>query len=206
MSPRPQKASDEEVFAAAQRAMERLGPSELTLADIAEEAGVTAGALVHRFGSKRDLLLSLANRFGGSAKEMMDGLRAQHDSPLAVIRAYAECMALLAKSPDALARNLAYLQIDLIDPDFRKPLQTNARATRKELESLVREAVDARELHKGTDARSLALSIETVVSGALLTWAVHREGPPAAWMRARVDAILAPYLAPAARRSAGPSR
>lgn len=199
MSPRPQKVSDDEVFAATQRAMERLGPSELTLADIAEEAGLTAGALVHRFGSKRELLLTLANRWGGSAKEIMDGLRAQHHSPLAVVRAYAECMALLAKSPDALARNLAYLQIDLTDPDFRKPMLTNARATRKELESLIREAVDARELDKRTDARSLALSVEAVVSGALLTWALHREGSPAAWMRARVDAILAPYQTPAGR-------
>ncbi len=200
MSPRPQKASDDEVFAAAQRAMERLAPSALTLADIAEEAGVTAGALVHRFGSKRELLLALANRFGGSAKEMMDSLRAEHQSPLAVVRAYAECMAHLAKSPDALARNLAYLQIDLIDPDFRKPLVTNAKGTRKELEALVREAIDARELRKGTDARSLALTIETVVSGGLLTWAVHREGSAAAWMRARIDAVLAPYLGPRARR------
>ena len=194
MSPRPLKVSDDEVFAAAQRAMERLGPSELTLADIADEAGLTAGALVHRFGSKRELLLTLANQWGGSAKQMMDGLRSQHASPLAVVRAYAECMALLAKSPDALARNLAYLQIDLIDPDFRKPMLTNARATRKELESLIGEAVDARELRKDTDVRSLALSVETVVSGALLTWALHREGAPAAWMRARVDAILAPHL------------
>jgi AcrR family transcriptional regulator len=201
MSPRPQKVSDEEVFAAAQRTMERLAPSALTLADIAEEAGVTAGALVHRFGSKRELLLALANRFGGSAKEMMDGLRAQHRSPLAVVRAYAECMALLAKSPDALARNLAYLQIDLIDPDFRKPLVMNAKATRKELEMLIREAIDARELRSGTDARPLALTIETVVSGALLTWAVHREGSAAAWMRARVDSVLAPYLTTRTARS-----
>ena len=195
MSPRPQKATDDEVFAAAQRAMERLAPSALTLADIAEEAGMTAGALVHRFGSKRELLLALANRFGGSAKAMMDGLRAQHRSPLAVVRAYAECMALLAKTPDALARNLAYLQIDLIDPDFRKPFVKNAKATRKELEALIREAIDAGELHRRTNARSLALSIETVVSGALLTWAVHREGSASSWMRARVDAILAPHLA-----------
>jgi AcrR family transcriptional regulator len=200
MSPRPQKASDDEVFAAAQRAMERLAPSALTLADIAEEAGVTAGALVHRFGSKRELLLALANRFGGSAKETMDGLRAQHRSPLAVVRAYAECMAHLAKSPDALARNLAYLQIDLIDPDFRKPLVTNAKAIRKELEALIRESIEARELRQDTDPRSLALTIETVVSGAMLTWAVHREGSAAAWMRGRVDAVLAPHLTPRASR------
>lgn len=110
-------------------------------------------------------------------------------------------MAHLAKSPDALARNLAYLQIDLIDPDFRKPLVTNAKATRKELEALIREAIEARELRTGTDARSLALTIETVVSGALLTWAVHREGSAAAWMRARVDSVLAPYLTARAGRS-----
>jgi hypothetical protein len=132
---------------------------------------------------------------------MMDELRAQHRSPLATVRAYAECMALLAKTPDALARNLAYLQIDLIDPDFRKPLVTNAKATRKELEALIREAVEGRELRTGTDARSLALSIETVVSGALLTWAVHREGSAAGWMRGRVDAILAPYLTSRIARS-----
>jgi AcrR family transcriptional regulator len=183
--------------------MERLGPSELTLADIADEAGVTAGALVHRYGSKRELLLTLANRWGGSAKEMVDGLRGQHDSPLAVVRAYAECMALLAKSPDALARNLAYLHIDLTDPDFRKPMVTNARGTRKELESLIRDAVGARELEEDTDVRSLALSVETVVSGALLTWAVHREGSPAAWMRARVDALLTPYVTSTGRQGRG---
>ena len=40
MPGRRQKATDEDVFAAAQRAMSRRGPHELTLADIAEEAGV----------------------------------------------------------------------------------------------------------------------------------------------------------------------
>jgi len=51
MSPRPRKASDDQVYAAAYRAMNRLGPGELTLAHIAEEAGVTASALVQRFGN-----------------------------------------------------------------------------------------------------------------------------------------------------------
>ena len=49
MSPRPRKASDAEVFAAASRVMSRLGPAQVTLADIAAEAGLTAGALVQRF-------------------------------------------------------------------------------------------------------------------------------------------------------------
>ncbi len=62
MTPRPRKASDEEIFAAAHRIMSRLGPAQWTLADIAAEAGLTAGALVQRFGSKRGLLLALAEQ------------------------------------------------------------------------------------------------------------------------------------------------
>src|SRR5687768_12664904 len=57
---RPRKVSDDEVFAAAMRAMSRVGPGELTLALIAEEAGVTAGALVQRFGSRRQLLVTMS--------------------------------------------------------------------------------------------------------------------------------------------------
>ena len=67
MSPRPRKVSDEEIFAATYRAMTRLGPGELTLAEIATEAGVTAGALSQRFGSKRQLLLDLAEGAAASA-------------------------------------------------------------------------------------------------------------------------------------------
>ena len=35
MSPRPQKVTDDEIYMAAQRAISRLGPGELTLADMA---------------------------------------------------------------------------------------------------------------------------------------------------------------------------
>jgi AcrR family transcriptional regulator len=56
MSPRRRKAEDTDVFAAMVRVMLRAGPAELTLSAIVAEAGVTAGALVQRFGSKRDLL------------------------------------------------------------------------------------------------------------------------------------------------------
>ena len=60
MSPRRRKAEDADVFAALVRVMHRRGPAELTLREIAAEAGVTAGALVQRFGSKREMLLAHA--------------------------------------------------------------------------------------------------------------------------------------------------
>src|SRR6187402_2949159 len=145
MSPRPRKVTDDEIYMAAQRAMSRLGPGELTLADIAKEAGVTAGLLVQRFGSKRDLLLSLSQQFSGGTSEMFAELRKGHRSPLAAIRAYSDCMAHMASTPAAFARNFAYLQIDLTDPDFRKHLMKHAAAARIEIQKLIKEAIEAKE-------------------------------------------------------------
>jgi AcrR family transcriptional regulator len=193
--PRPRKVTDDQLFAATHAVMTRVGPGELTLAAIAEEAGVTAAVLVQRFGSKRNLLLALSQRFAGGAGEMMDRLAAGHRSPLAALRAYAGCMAGMASSPAAFARSLAYLQIDLTDADFRRHLLRQARATRAGLEQVVRAAVEAGELVPHTRPARLARTIEAVVSGSLLTWAFYQEGTAARWMRADVDAVLAPYLA-----------
>ena len=181
------------MFAGAQRAMIKRGPHELTLADIAAEAGVTPGRLVQRYGSKRGLLLLLAERFAGSAGTVFEELRAAHRSPLSTLRAYAVCMADLAPTPEALCRNLAYLQTDLTDPDFRTHLLTNARATRREIESLLRAAVKAGELRGDVDVRRLARAIEAVVNGSLMTWACYREGSAARWIRHDLDAVLRAY-------------
>jgi AcrR family transcriptional regulator len=194
VSPRPRKVSDEQVFAAAHRATNRLAPHELTLAEIAKEAGVTAGALAQRFGSKRALLLALARGAAESTGDFIAQLKATHRSPLAAVRAYAECMAQLAQSPAALARNLAYLQIDLADPDFRAQLAVQAKATRAGLRDLLAAAVAAGELKRGTDATALARTVEAIVNGSMMTWAFYHEGPADRWIRADVDAVLAPYL------------
>jgi AcrR family transcriptional regulator len=194
MSPRPRKVSDEDVFTAAYQVMQRLGPGELTLADIADEAGVTAGALVQRFGSKRELLLKLSERFSTGTGEMFAALRQAHRSPLATLRAYADCMAGMAATPAALMRNLSYLQIDLTDEDFRKHLEKSARATREELQNLVRDAIAAKELVQATNAKQLARTIEAVIGGSMLSWAHYQEGTASKYIRDDLNAVLKPYL------------
>ena len=191
---RPRKVSDDDIYLAAQRAMSRLAPGELTLAHIAGEAGVSAGLLVQRFGSKRDLLLSLSEKFSGGTREMFDELRRGHRSPLAALRAYSDCMAHLAATPAAFARNFAYLQIDLTDPAFRKHVAKHAAASRVELQKLVRDAIDAKELKADTNARQLARTIEAVVGGSMLSWAFYQEGSARKWMRYDLDAVLKPYI------------
>jgi len=203
MSPRPRKATDDEIFAAATRAMSRYGPAQLTLAHVAAEAGLTAGALVQRFGSKRGLLLALMQRFSGSSREMFDALRASAPSPLGAIHAYARCMAQMGDTPDALAHHLAWLQQDLADPDFRRYMLVQARATRRELQRLVRDAVEAGELRGPVDAAALARALEVTVTGSLMSWAVHQEGTAQAWVEHDIDTVLRPWIVPRRRARSG---
>jgi len=190
LSPRPRKASDEEVFAAALRVMSRVGPAELTLQEIAREAGVTAGALVQRFGSKRELLRLLSSKSAEGTGDMLQALRSKSRSALGTLRAWARCYAGLAPSPEALARNLAYLELDLTDPALHASLQAQAKVTRAGFEALIREAVTRGELPAGTDVKTLARAVEVTLGGSLMAWAVHREGSAERWLLHDLDALL----------------
>ena len=194
MSPRPRKVSDGKIFAAAQGVMSRLGPAQWTLADIAVEAGLTAGALVQRFGSKRGLMVALTVQVADAVPELFARLRAAQPSPLAALRAYADCMAQMGESPGALAHHLAYLQLDLSDPDLHKHIRAQARATRTALCLLLDDAVAAGELGPNVDTAALARAVEVTVSGSLLTWAFYQDGPVVKWVRQDLDALLDAFL------------
>ena len=191
---RPRKVSDDEVFAAAGRVMTQVGPSQLRLADIAAEAGVTAGALVQRFGSKRELLLALVSGWSESISAMFEALRASQDSPLLGLRKYVDGIAQMGDGPGGVAHHLGWLQLDLGDPAFHAHAQRAARATRQELKSLLEEAIGDGELKAGTDAGKLARTVEVTIGGSLLTWAFHQEGSARQFLRSDVATVLAPYL------------
>lgn len=204
MSPRPRKATDDEIFTATTTVMSRLGPRDLTLAEIAAEAGLTASALVQRFGSKRALLLALSERFAHGTDELFAALRNADPSPLAALYAYGRCMAQMGESADALAHHLSWLQQDLTDPDFRRFTLIQARASRRELQRLIEDAVHAGELIASTDPAGLARAVEVTVGGSLMAWAVHQEGTATAWIAHDMDTLLRPFVR--MRRSARPPR
>ena len=77
--------------------MTRLGPSRLTLAEVAKDAGISPAALVQRFGSKRGLLLAAAADAAGGHDYIFPGLRARHRSPVAALLGMAECMTLMGR-------------------------------------------------------------------------------------------------------------
>ncbi|HYO45896.1 MAG TPA: TetR/AcrR family transcriptional regulator [Gemmatimonadota bacterium] len=192
MSARPRKVSDEEVFGAVVRVMNRLAPAQMTLAEIAGEAGVTSSALVQRFGSKRDLLLAVTGLAAEGTGEFFARLRESHDSPLEALHAYGKCFAEMAESPETLAHHLGFLQLDLTDPDFRRHARDQARIADGAIRDLLAEALAVGELEVGTDLITLSRAITAVLGGSLLAWAIRQEGSAATWMRADLEAVLAP--------------
>ena len=196
MSPRRRKAEDADVFAALVRVMERVGPRELTLRAIATEAGVTAGALVQRFGSKRALLLAHARYAADTGDVGVDVPDPDtFSSPLDALRAMTAVHAQLAASPRAAVRNLAYLQNDLADPALRRHLLKLARTARARYEQLLAKAVAAGDLRADTDIPTLARMIEVTLGGSFLAWTLYRQGSAAEHLREDLDATLRPYLA-----------
>jgi AcrR family transcriptional regulator len=195
MSPRPRETSDEEILGATARVMQRRSPTQLTLADVAKEAGVVPATLIQRFGTKRSLLLAMCRTAPGSVPQQFTAALARYESPLtALIELYADCTS-FAPTPEAMANGLAWLQNDLADPDFHSITLAQFRAIRNETRKVLNEAVAAAEL-KRCDTAKLARLVQHTNGGAMLAWAVYRQGSVASWVRRELEALLLPYRLP----------
>jgi AcrR family transcriptional regulator len=192
MTPRPRETSDAEIVAALSRVMQRRSPVELTLADVAKEAGVHPATIIQRFGTKRELLLANCKGWTADVPGQFARARAKYSSPLkTLIEFFAECSS-FAATPEAMTNFLAHLQIDLTDPEFYALLLTQFVTMRAETKKLLDNAVAVREL-RPCDTAELARLVQQVNGGAMLDWAVYRKGPLPAWIRHSLEALLAPY-------------
>jgi AcrR family transcriptional regulator len=192
VSPRPRTVTDEDIIAAAATVIGRLGPGKLTLAGVGKEIGLSAATLVQRFGSKRGLLLAMAKSAADSVDACFEMVRAAHQSPLAALVAAATDITRYLDTPEEMANHLAFLQMDLSDPDFHRLMVINSKKQLEGYRRILQEAIDASELVE-CDTQRLARAITSVCGGSLISWAVFRRGSAAAWVRADVEAVLEPY-------------
>jgi hypothetical protein len=98
-----------------------------------------------------------------------------------------------AATPEQMANSIAMLQLDVAEPDFRAETARGARAVRARIADELAAALAAGELRATTDVAGLAKLVETTYHGAMIGWAIHREGTLADWMREQVEGVLAPY-------------
>jgi AcrR family transcriptional regulator len=200
MSPRPRSTSDAEILSATHRAVTRVGPKRLTLADVAREAGVSPATLVQRFGSKRKLLLAfVATGSSEIEAEWARILSLAERSPLEALYAYAECMAGLAPNPDVLANHMSFLQMDLVDPEFHRHALAQARHTLEFLRKTLDDAVDRGELAP-CDTTRLARAVQATIGGSLMQWAIDREGKLRRRLREDLETLLRPRYPQRAKR------
>ncbi|MFI7454133.1 helix-turn-helix domain-containing protein [Nonomuraea sp. NPDC049714] len=196
---RPRTTSDEAILGAAARAIGRHGPQGLTLAAVAQEAGLAPATLVQRFGSKRGLLLALAAHAEQTAHVPFARARQEHPSPLAALHAALAGLSAGASTPEQLAGSLGFLQLDVTDPEFRAHAAGHALRTREEIAALLADAVAAGELTPATGVAALARAVQTTYNGVLILWALTGEDTLAATLRHDLDQTLRPYRAGAGK-------
>jgi hypothetical protein len=102
-------------------------------------------------------------------------------------------------SPTALAHHLAFLQLELADPEFHEHVLEHARVAREQIRLLLDAAVDRGELSQ-CDTTSLAQAIHVTYNGTLVTWAIFRRGRLARQLRRDLEFILQPFRAEAMAR------
>src|SRR5580658_992026 len=159
MSPRPRETSDAQILAAAARAMQRRSPVDLTLADVANEAGVVPATIIQRFGTKRELLLANCKAWTADVAGQFAVARAKYGSPLKTLLELFVEFSGFAATPESMANFLAYLQIDLSDPEFRAVLLEQFLTMRAETRKLLDDAVAAGEL-RPCDSGELARLVQ----------------------------------------------
>ena len=206
MSPRPRTVTDADILMAAGRVISTVGPTRLTLAQVGRGVGLSAAALVKRFGSKRGLLLALSRQAVESVDACFAAVRTAHPAPLEAFVAAALEMTRYVQTPEEVANHLAYLQIDLSDPDFYALMKENSARIEAGYRRLLNEAVQAGALAP-CDTGRLARAVGAMVTGSLLGWAIDRRGTAEAFVRADLSMLLDRYrTARGSTRSATASR
>jgi AcrR family transcriptional regulator len=192
VSPRPRTVEDDDVLDAAERVRAELGPMRFTIDELARQLGVSAPALLRRFGSKRALLLAVKEREVRRTRDLVVRREPGKSALTALLDRFRDGVAITAPSPDELANSLAFLHLDTADPLIRPLILKQVASLRFALRDLLAAAIADGEL-TGVTAETLADLVEVTYNGALVGWVVDRKGSSWEYVRPRLEALLAPY-------------
>jgi AcrR family transcriptional regulator len=188
---RPRSASDEAIFEAVAAVVTAAGPSGLTLAAVAGRVGLSAPALAQRFGSKHGLLAAFAAREVTAVADALAAARARGADPVRALVAVLSALTGPGATREGLANNLAFLQMDLTDPELRPHAVAHSRALRDGIAALAADAVRVGLLAAGTVPETLAADLWAVYCGAMVTWAIDGTGTLPDWIAAHLERVLA---------------
>jgi len=192
--PRPRTVSDDDILGAAAVVIGELGPDRLTLGEVGRKVGLSPATLLQRFGSRRGLLLALANHDVNAVPARLRMAASGSGSALDALVGALVDTASQINSPERFANHLAFLLKDLADPQFQAITRRYASSVSAAIRAVLAAAADRGELDADVDV--LAELMHVVYNGALVTWGMNPDGEPAARVASHLWEVLQPYRRP----------
>ncbi len=176
---------------AALAVFQRKGYADSRLEDVAEEAGVTRGAIYHHFGGKVELYNALVEeRFSRANRVWEDAIKAG-GTPLQILhRIMVTALHYLEADPDYRAvQELVTFKtgyVGELETSLRRKQEGN-RALIDYVTALIEQGIDAGEIRPGVNPRDGALALIGTMNGVSLLWLFD---PQAFSLRARAENIV----------------
>jgi TetR/AcrR family acrAB operon transcriptional repressor len=167
-------ATREQVLDAAERVFRARGVGHASLAEVADAAGVTRGAIYHHFASKAELFEAMLARAEMPIDAAFDAARAPVTDPLATLR-QTTINALLHLASDRRVQNVfevAYLRCeytDELEPVEKRHLHEREQCLGLGI-GLLDQAVANGQLPADTDTRLGSTLMYAYVSGVMRDW------------------------------------
>lgn len=175
-SPSTNPTADRILFAAMKLFAEK-GYGSTSVADILREAGANSGSLYHAFPTKQHVLLGVLDLYRRGIGPMLiepawAGVTDPIERIFALLAAYRNALAVSDCSYACPIGSLA-LELHEPDPDVRAGIAANFTAWSKAIEGCLDTAADR--MPAGTDRPALARFVLTVMEGAVMQAATHRD-------------------------------
>ncbi len=159
-------ARREAILDAAARLFARKGITSATMADIAAEADLSAGAIYRYFASKNELLRAVFDEAVTRNQQLFREEALAAPSPLEALKRVGRRVWVELDDRDALICDIQMALTAAREPyDFGIELSRNRESIRQLLEELIRAAQDAGEIDRSIDASALAFLLQATTSG-----------------------------------------
>lgn len=170
MTPRPDVSEErrEQIIAAAMAVFARLGFHESRMDDIAEESGLSKGAIYWYFKSKDDIIAAIMDRFIGREIEGLEAaLKLQAPASEKLLQLSSMFVEEMRSMIDMMPILYEFYAVATRKKSVRKALMRYFQPTRKLLGALIQQGVDAGEFAP-VDADAVAIDLIAFYEGLLL--------------------------------------
>ena len=154
------EARTNQILLGAWECFARKGYYQTTMADIAREAGLSAGAIYRYFASKEAVLKAISEHSLERDLDLMERARASEDEPIAALELLSLAMRSLFKEPgfETLARVQVELRPEFLrNEELKQSMKKNLRAMLAASTALISEAKSKGQIKPNVDPEALAM-------------------------------------------------